>query len=214
MKENEDVVKALHDAIGSKADLNEMESLLGMKLDKTGDAKDVTVSYESSDTTAASSYTEVPVLTGKEKFKEFCSKVSTMFKNIRYLRRLLGTTDISKLGDGTVTGALSALNTGLAGKAPSSHRHSWENITDKPSTFPPINHSHSYLPITGGNISGNLIVDGNIQGGSWLMSTNCLGTKNSFAIMSNDKNRITLIWTGTQLDLYVDSHRMGKFSIN
>lgn len=105
------------------------------------------------------------------------------------------------------------LNTGLGGKAPSSHSHSWGNITDKPGTFPPNSHSHNYLPITGGQINGNLSLSGNLQVGTWLMALNCFGTSNSFVVTSNDKNRITLIWTGTQLDLYVDSHRMGKITL-
>ena len=39
-----------------------------------------------------------------------------MFKNVRYLYKMLGNTDISKLGDGTVTGAINALNAGLSSK--------------------------------------------------------------------------------------------------
>ena len=36
-----------------------------------------------------------------------------MFKNVRYIWKLLGTTDISGIGNGTVTGAVSSLNTNL-----------------------------------------------------------------------------------------------------
>lgn len=39
-----------------------------------------------------------------------------MFKNVRYLYKMLGTTDISKIGNGTCTGAISSLNSGLANK--------------------------------------------------------------------------------------------------
>ena len=41
------------------------------------------------------------------------NKVSTMFKNLRYLWKLLGNTSLSGIGDGTVTGAIDALNTGI-----------------------------------------------------------------------------------------------------
>lgn len=41
------------------------------------------------------------------------AKVSQMFKNVRYLYKMLGTTDISKIGNGTCTGAISSLNSGL-----------------------------------------------------------------------------------------------------
>ena len=36
-----------------------------------------------------------------------------MFKNVRYLYKMLGTTDISKIGNGTCTGAISSLNSSL-----------------------------------------------------------------------------------------------------
>lgn len=32
----------------------------------------------------------------------------------------------------------------------------WDNITGKPSTFPPSSHSHSYLPLSGGTLTGAL----------------------------------------------------------
>lgn len=36
----------------------------------------------------------------------------------------------------------------------------WDNVTSKPTTFPPSTHSHSYLPLTGGSLSGSLTVNG------------------------------------------------------
>lgn len=32
----------------------------------------------------------------------------------------------------------------------------WEEVTDKPSTFAPSSHTHSYLPLSGGTLTGNL----------------------------------------------------------
>ena len=112
MQANENVVEALDAAIGKKANKTEMESLLGTKLEKTGDSKDNTVTFTSSDTLTSSGWTDVAVLKSGETHKSFAQKVSTMFKNLRYLKKLLGSTDISAIGDGTVTGALNALNTG------------------------------------------------------------------------------------------------------
>ena len=40
-----------------------------------------------------------------------------MFKNIRYLKNFLGNTDISSIGDGTITGGISALNKNLGNYA-------------------------------------------------------------------------------------------------
>ena len=41
-------------------------------------------------------------------------KISRMFKNIRLIAKLIGTTDISSIGNGTISGALNTLNTGKA----------------------------------------------------------------------------------------------------
>lgn len=112
MADNADVVAALNSAIGSKANQSEMESLLGTKLEKTGDSKDNTVTFTSSDTLTPSGWTDIAVLKSGETHKSFAQKMSTMFKNLRYLKKLLGSTDISAIGDGTVTGALNSLNTG------------------------------------------------------------------------------------------------------
>lgn len=32
----------------------------------------------------------------------------------------------------------------------------WDNVGGKPSTFPPSDHSHSYLPLSGGTLSGDI----------------------------------------------------------
>ncbi len=114
MADNSDVVEALNTAIGSKANQVEMESLLGTKLDKTGDTKDNTITFTSSDTTTPSAWTDVAVLKSGETHKSFAQKVATMFKNLRYLWKILGSTSLTGIGDGTVTGAINALNTGCA----------------------------------------------------------------------------------------------------
>lgn len=115
MQENEDVVTALEQAIGIKASKAEMESALAGKLDKTGDAQDNTVTFTSADVAdgGTTAWTIVAKLTTSEKLSSVLNKVSVMFKNIRYLYKMLGTTDISAIGGGTVTGAISKLNTDL-----------------------------------------------------------------------------------------------------
>lgn len=64
----------------------------------------------------ATAWTSVTKVDNNTAFGTFFNRVSTMMKNVRYLYKLLGTTDISAIGGGTVTGALSALNTSLANK--------------------------------------------------------------------------------------------------
>ncbi len=77
---------------------------------KIGDSKDNTVTFSSADNATPAAWTNVPVMASGEKHSSLLNKISTMFKNIRYLYKMLGTTDISQVGNGTVTGALSSLS--------------------------------------------------------------------------------------------------------
>lgn len=82
-------------------------------LEVDGDSKDNIVSFTSNDEAEPASWSEVETLASKEKHSSILSKISTMFKNVRYLYKMLGTTDISAIGDGTATGAISAINNNL-----------------------------------------------------------------------------------------------------
>lgn len=81
----------------------------------TGDTKDNVTTFTSSDVAdgQVTNWTSVTPLASGEKHSSIFAKVSQMFKNIRYLFKMLGTTDISSIGDGTVTSAISALNVSL-----------------------------------------------------------------------------------------------------
>lgn len=81
--------------------------------------EDSTVAFVSNDTTSPTAWTDVAVLSTNEKHASLFNKVSTMLKNVRWIYKKLGTTDISKIGDGTVTGALSSLNSNLSTKVDS-----------------------------------------------------------------------------------------------
>lgn len=85
-------------------------------LAEDGDTSENTVAFASSDVAdgSALSWTSVPTLTSGEKHSSIIAKVSQMFKNIRYLYKMLGTIDISAIGGGTVTGAISSQNEALA----------------------------------------------------------------------------------------------------
>ena len=76
------------------------------------DISNTTASFTSIDTEDkdASAWTNVAVLTSGEKHASLFAKVSQMFKNVRYLYKMLGTTDISSIGCGTVTGAIVNIN--------------------------------------------------------------------------------------------------------
>lgn len=77
---------------------------------KTADTKDNTVSFESGDELVPATFADVELLQSGEKHNSFWRKASLMFKNVRRLISLIGTTDISGIGNGTVTGGLSELN--------------------------------------------------------------------------------------------------------
>jgi hypothetical protein len=74
-----------------------------------GDSQDNTVTFTSNDSLTGDS-TAPALLTSGETHALIFSKVSTIFKNVRWLLSKMGTTDISTLGNGTVTGALSTLD--------------------------------------------------------------------------------------------------------
>lgn len=54
-------------------------------------------------------------------------------------------------------------------KASSKPSYSWSEITSKPSTFTPASHTHSYIPLSGGTITGSIIRS---SGGSWISARN------------------------------------------
>lgn len=78
-----------------------------------GDTKDNIVTFHSGDMESPTGWAEIAPVESGEKHSSLWRKISLGIKNLRYLKKMLGSTDISKLGDGTITGALSALNTGI-----------------------------------------------------------------------------------------------------
>ena len=95
---------------------------------KTGDTADNITTFTSADSTTATAWTDVNVMTSGETHKSFFNKISTMFKNIRFLYNKLGTTDISSIGDGTVTNALSTLNSNLNFHLPKNIEYTYTDI--------------------------------------------------------------------------------------
>lgn len=73
------------------------------------DTTDYITTFTSGDSTSGDS-TPPAVITSGETHQSLFNKISTAVKNIRWLLSKMGTMDIAELGDGTVTGALSTLN--------------------------------------------------------------------------------------------------------
>jgi biotin operon repressor len=72
---------------------------------------DTAVEESMPDYTASTQLTE---LVSGEKLSTALGKIKTAVKNVISLVKLLGTTDISKIGNGTVTGAISSLNSNIS----------------------------------------------------------------------------------------------------
>ena len=81
------------------------------------------IGFTSSDNVNPTTWAATDVISAADSHSSRFSKLTSMVKNIRWLYNKLGTTDFSATGQSTVTGALSALNSGLAGKANASHSH-------------------------------------------------------------------------------------------
>lgn len=71
------------------------------------------VAFTSGDAASPTAWTNVSVITTGSTLATLFNRISTMVKNVRWLYSKLGTTDISSIGNGTVTGALSTLNGNL-----------------------------------------------------------------------------------------------------
>lgn len=71
-------------------------------LTKTGDGSNLTAAFEEA--------TTLDELTTGEKLSSILGKIKLSVKNLKSLIGLIGTTDISTIGDGTITGGLSDVN--------------------------------------------------------------------------------------------------------
>ncbi len=88
-------------------------TLVNQKEIREGDSKSKIITFDSMDSKKADKWTDVAMMESGEEHKSLIEKISIMFKNVRYLYKLLGTTDISKIEDGTVTGAIKKVNKAL-----------------------------------------------------------------------------------------------------
>ena len=98
--------------------------------------------FTSNDASSPTAWTDVNIVSSSDSNSTIFSKITTMIKNVRWLYSKLGTTDFSATGQSTVTGALSALQTGLNGKATRDHSHSTNTL---PISSQYVN-SNDYVP--------------------------------------------------------------------
>lgn len=115
--------------------------------------------FDSSDTKDgnASEWTNVEPLKSGEKDRSILEKISRMFRNVRYLFKVMGNTDISSIGGGTATGAINYLKQNLEkqsekiGSLNADLAKQWEKI----------------YPVGSIYISANSASPANLFGGTW-----------------------------------------------
>lgn len=147
----------------------------------------------------------VEKLTSGERLKDIINRISRIFTNVRYLVKLFGTMDISKIGDGTITGAITAMNQALSGKQ--------DTITGAASTITAKNLTASRVLVSNssGKVSASSItstklgylsdVTGNIQ--AQINNKNLLKTLGD---ESGNAHAISFKWTADlHLEIYIDS---------
>ena len=99
--------------------------------------------YTSNDNVTPPAWSDVSAIASTDTNSGIFGKLTSMVRNVRWLYNKLGTTDFSNVGGGTVTGALSSLQTELSGKADSTHSHT---TGDLPVTNSLSTNSASYIP--------------------------------------------------------------------
>lgn len=60
--------------------------------------------------TKTTGWTNAEPVTLGDKFQSAMTKISTMIKNLKWIYKFIGSTDISSIGDGTITNAISTLS--------------------------------------------------------------------------------------------------------
>lgn len=93
-----------------KAEFNEVVEDAANAAVAAADLTNNSVAFTSGDAASPTAWSDVSVITTGSTLATLFNRISTMVKNVRWLYSKLGTTDISSIGGGTVTGAISALN--------------------------------------------------------------------------------------------------------
>lgn len=97
------------------AGINLSPDKIGAVASSGGEVADTVVTFTSNDCghDGDTALLEIDKLATGEKISALMQKISRAFTNMRYIIKLLGTKDISGIGDGTVTGAINTLNSNL-----------------------------------------------------------------------------------------------------
>ncbi len=160
---------------------DEQKQVWDGKMEKNGDSAENTAVYTSGDGTNPAGWTDVAVMASGEKHKTFLNKLSTMAKNVRWLYKMLGTTNIASIGGGTLTGAISSLNTGL-----DSHTHDNRYYTEAE-----INSKINLLTCSGASVNVGYTTDGvtkSVANNTRTVMTTITIAKPGYYILTADTN--------------------------
>lgn len=178
-------VKGEKDKVFGRGNVNITCASIGA-LPADGNSQDNTVTFTSNDSTTGDS-TAPALLTSGETHASIFSKVSTIFKNVRWLLSKMGTTDISSLGDGTVTGALSTLNSNIDASLETDH-HTYTNIkgTDR-------------AGLKAGNYVAQMQQNGQFT--KWLYSNGVWNSVGEYLTTQHDVAKVACTNWGTELNI-------------
>ena len=90
------------------------------------------------------------------------------------------TTQVVMGNDSRLSNARPASDVSAWAKASSKPSYSWDEITSKPNTFTPSDHTHSYLPLSGGTVEGDLEVKYNSGGSGGTLTAQNLRVKGDY----------------------------------
>ena len=101
--------------------------------------------YTSNDNVTPLTWDDVSTISSGDTNSSIFTKLAGMVRNVRWLYSKLGNTDISSIGDGTVTGGLNSEYGELNDKAQISHIHTVSDLPVTNDTQANVTTSHSKL---------------------------------------------------------------------
>lgn len=178
-----------------KAEFNEVVENAANAAVAEADLTNNPVAFTSGDAASPTAWTNVSVITSGSTLATLFNRISTMVKNVRWLYSKLGTTDISSIGGGTVTGAISALN-GNVGLKKIFYEYKTTGATGTTKTFTLISATPYLLVVTNVNRT-------NTNGaGLFFVTPHSLSSNivtinaNAYATVTIDKLTLSIAYSG------------------
>lgn len=152
--------------------VNDLNVAVEGKLSTDGNASQVTVDFTSgdladSDVTKDTGYTSVATVGSGETATSLLTKISNVIKNVRWIYKFLGTSDISSVGNGTVTNAVTTLKSNVVSLNDAITNVSTGTITTSISY---LTVEHGYIRKIGKVVSISCIISTSAQMNAWTQA--------------------------------------------